>query len=108
LKLVSRKSVFTSFDTRMLKWKSERGRPMANSRFSGGTINRRRQLTQLTRGASRRTKDIPECIFDVEIGKPVRVKKTGVIAKVSSRASWGDYILEGINGFFSGSQLEEV
>ncbi len=81
---------------------------MANIRYTRTGAHRRHQLTQLTRDTSRRTNDFPDRLFDPEVGKPVRVMRTGVIANVSSKTGWGDFVLEGIEGFFSGSQLEEV
>lgn len=39
-------------------------------------------------------------------GDSVRVIKTGVETTVADIASWGDYVLDGINGYFTARQLE--
>ena len=40
------------------------------------------------------------------VGDPVTVTMTGVETTVATIASWGDYELEGIKGYFSSRQLE--
>jgi len=41
-----------------------------------------------------------------EPGESVRVRATGVIAVVTEKVSWGDYVLEGLSGYYPSSALE--
>lgn len=67
-----------------------------------------RKVRDAIKGPHQGAMHAPTRITTFSVGDTVKVRKTGVIAKISTIKTWGDYELEGIEGFFSGSQLDLI
>lgn len=77
------------------------------SRYSNAHV-RSRQAAAALKGPHYMAQRAPAYVDDFAIGDEVEVKKTGIRARIESKASWGDYKLEGITGYFSAGQLRKI